>query len=134
MMAAVGELLRDRLIGNAALAARIGQRVHPDMLPQGTQYPAIRYYLISDVDVVSQPPTGRGAPPQIRRAHIQLDVYAASYPQVTATAAAALLALHGWIDRTQGIILARVTDTSDVQDSNETMHRVTMDVSITYKN
>ena len=133
-MALIGELLYARLTGNAGLAALVGTRVHPDMLPQAVTYPAIRYVQVSRVEVVRKPVAagGVGAGLAIVRGTFQLDCYAATYKQAHQVAMAAAAAAYGWRDRTNGVIVARVTDTQDVNDNEETMQRVALDVSITY--
>lgn len=133
-MALIGELLYARLTGNAGLAALVGTRVHPDMLPQNVTYPAIRYVQVSRVEVVRKPVAagGVGAKLAIVRGTFQLDCYAKTYKQAHQVATAAAGAIYGWQDAANGVIVARVTDTQDVNDTEETMQRVGVDVSITY--
>lgn len=133
-MALIGELLYARLTGNAGLAALVGTRVHPDMLPQNVTYPAIRYVQVSRVEVVRKPVAagGVGASLAIVRGTFQLDCYAKTYKQAHQVAIAAAAAVYGWRDPANGVIVARVTDVQDTNDSEETMQRVSVDVSITY--
>ena len=133
-MALIGELLYARLTGNAGLAALVGTRVHPDMLPGSVTYPAIRYIQVGRVEVVRKPVAagGVGAKLAIVRGTFQLDCYAATYKQAHQVAVAAAGAVYGWRDRTNGVIVGRCTDIGDVNDSEETMQRVSVDVSITY--
>lgn len=133
-MALIGELLYARLTGNAGLAALVGTRVHPDMLPQNVTYPAIRYNQVSRVEVVRKPVAagGVGASLAIVRGTFQLDCYAKTYKQAHQVAVAAAAAVYGWRDPANGVIVARVTDVQDTNDSEETMQRVSVDVSITY--
>lgn len=133
-MALIGELLYARLTGNAGLAALVGTRVHPDMLPQTVTYPAIRYVQVSRTEVARKPVTSGepGAKLAIVRGTFQLDVYAKAYKQAHLVATAAAAAIYGWRDPANGIIIARVTDQQDVNDTEEAMQRVALDVSITY--
>ena len=133
-MALIGELLYARLTGNASLAALVGTRVHPDMLPQNVTYPAICYVQVSRVEVVRKPVAAGavGGKLAIVRGTFQLDCYAATYMQAHQVALTAAAAAYGWRDKANGVIVARVTDIGDVNDSEETMQRVSLDVSITY--
>ncbi len=133
-MALIGELLYARLTGNAGLAALVATRVHPDMLPQTTTYPAMRYVQVSRVEVVRKPTSagGVGAGLAIVRGTFQLDCYAKTYKQAHQVAMAAVAAIYGWRDPANGVIVARVTDVQDTNDSEETMQRVSIDASITY--
>jgi hypothetical protein len=133
-MALLAELLYARLTANAGLAALVGNRVHPDMMPQNAVYPALRYVLVSRVEVVRKPVAtgGVGASLAIVRARVQVDVYAKTYRQAHQVATAVRGAVYGWVDPTNGVIGARVTDEQDVNDGEETMQRVSLDLSVTY--
>lgn len=133
-MALLAELLYARLTGDTALAALVGSRVHPDMLPQTVTYPAIRYYQVSRAEVARKPvaATEAGAGLAIVRGMVQVDVYAKTYKQAHQVADAVKGAIYGWRDPANGVIVARVVDETDVNDSEETMQRVSLDVSVTY--
>jgi hypothetical protein len=132
-MALIAELLHARLTQNAGVAALVGTRVHPDMLPQAVSYPAIRYVQVSRVEVMRKAQaTGPGAKLAIVRGRWQLDVYAKTYKQAHLVAAAVTAAVYGWRDPANGVIVARVADVQDVNDAEESMQRVSLDVTITY--
>lgn len=128
-MAQIEVLLVTRLKADGAVAALVGGRVHPDRLPQGTTYPALRYVMVDRVEVLAKPGS---LALRIVRASVQLDCYAATYGQAKALAAAVKGSMYGWQDGANGVIQARVTDERDGDDAEETMQRVIVDASITY--
>lgn len=128
-MAYIEALLASRVTTTTAVSSLIGTRFYPNEMPQTVTYPAARYTLVVRPEVLAKPssPTLR-----IVRARFQIDVYATTYAQAKAVAAAIKGSLYGWVDLQNGVIGARITDESDITDNDEAMRRVSIDGSITY--
>lgn len=71
---AIGASLREFLLADSAIAAVVGTRVYPVMLPQKPVLPAVRYTTISSSRVVSSQRDLALAAPRI-----QVDVFASTF-------------------------------------------------------
>jgi hypothetical protein len=69
--------LRDLLLQAPAIAALVGTRVHPVILPQAPVYPAITYQQITGLSHYSQQ-----GPSALADTRFQLDLYAGSHTGV----------------------------------------------------
>lgn len=87
----IGAALRTHLLADVGLAALIGTRVHPLILPQGSVFPALTYQQISDL-----PGHTLGGPVDLHRIRMQIDVWASTYLSMEAVSAALRTALDGY--------------------------------------
>lgn len=84
------EGLYSYLVSAPGVAALVGTRVYPLVLPQASPVPAIIYSRVGGPRVKAL-----AAPPGVQRARVQLSVFATSYAEVKAVAEALRLALDG---------------------------------------
>lgn len=122
-------LLYDRLRTNAGVAAIVGDRVYPNVLPQMPVLPALRYVLVDRVEVLAKPSE---AALRLMRARVQLDCYAATYSAAKALATAVKAVVYGWQDRPNGVLEARAVAERDLSGLEETVRRVSVDALISY--
>lgn len=129
-MAAIETILQAHLTSNVALAALVGNRIYPDLVPQNVTLPAIRYVVIDRVELLVKPnvPTMRHV--QMR---VQLDIYATTYAGAKAVQKALTDALYAFgPEVNDSLIGTRVVDAGDETDSDEHEHHVSIDASITF--
>lgn len=80
--------VRRQLLDNAAVAALVGDRIYPLVIPQGESLPAITYSIVAtDED------TQEGDADTLARARVQLDCWATTHKQANDLARAVRLAL-----------------------------------------
>lgn len=87
----VDAVLYSHLSGDATLAGLVGDRIYPDIAPQGVEVPFIVRSLIDE-----DRPSGMGADIGIVHARHQFDVYAASHAQRRSVMDALRVALQRW--------------------------------------
>jgi hypothetical protein len=95
-MATIEDALAALVIGSPAVAALQGERFYPVEFPDAPVYPASVYLIVGLVPFYHS--NGESG---LSRGRIQIDVYALSYDEVTATALAirqALSAFAGMVD------------------------------------
>lgn len=133
-MADIEVLLRTHLKNDTGVAAKVSARIYPaGDVPQLVASPYVRYQVIDRPEVLAKPVNSTV---RIVRKRVQLDVFASGdngYASVKATAAALKTALYKF-DRSvdASIIQTRVTDETDLSDSEEGVHRISLDASITF--
>ena len=113
---------RAHILADAAVAALVVTRVHPDKIPQNSQFPAIRYQRIFTDQVHShQGATG------LAFASMQVDCYAATAAVVNDLAEKVRLALAGF-SGTVGATVFRVMlledDSSEIEPDGELYRRI----------
>lgn len=126
-MAAIEQLVRNRLITDPGVTALVGERIQPERLLQDIGYPAIRYTVTDSTPQVVTPAK------RILRARLQLDVYATSYGSAKGIVAALRSAINRWGSAADGVIQAFVDDERDVDDAEEKMTRIAVDAVIVYR-
>lgn len=84
--------VRDFLIADAAIAAIIGSRMYPDILPQNVTYPAISYSMAARESVRDIPngPAGRARP------RLTINAWSLVYDQASELSDAIRLRLDGF--------------------------------------
>ena len=87
--------LFDLLILNSTVSAQVSRRVYPQIIPQNTSYPAIRYNQISGVRDHTLTDTSQMVP-----ARFQIDCYGSSYANARTMAAA----VRGVLDNYHGTV------------------------------
>lgn len=103
-----------RLIGYAALAALVGDRVYPLVLPQGKPRPAITYQLITPVP--SDEMRSKGV---IERSRWQVSVWGTTYLEAKSVAEQVVACLDGFTGllgagiTTKGIVMVDQVEMSD---------------------
>ena len=120
---------RALLLSSSDIAAEVGVRVYPLKLPQNPTYPAITYQVISD-----QSEKLLEGPDRIRRARVQIDVWAATI-STCQTITNYIRSLLDGQDNTQGNIRFRSAWTENEQDIYEESiekYRILSDYMITY--
>jgi hypothetical protein len=133
-MAEIEVLLRNHLKADANVAAKVGTRIWPaGDVPQLVASPYMCYQVIDRPEVLAKP---SNSTLRIVRMRVQLDVFATGdggYASVKATAKALKSALYKFgrsVDAS--IIQTRVTDEQDMSNSEEGVHRISVDASITF--
>lgn len=104
----IEEWIFSRLTMFPGLAALIGSRCFPEVLPAEVEYPAVRYQRISSPQ---QGLTHDGGPAGLARPRFQFDAFAVTATEAKETGEQIRLALEGFRDqaaepRIDGIILA----------------------------
>lgn len=89
-MPRVDDALRAWVLADAGVSALIGQRMYPDVLPQGAIFPAIRYFEVS-----LSPLYAHQGDLNLDTSRYQFDCYAATRPAARDLAAALRAALSG---------------------------------------
>ena len=120
---------RALLLSDSDISAQVGTRVYPVKLPQNPTYPAITYQVISN-----QSEKLLEGPDRIRRARIQIDVWAATISSCQTITNFVRTLLDGQ-DNTQGDIRFRTAWTENEQDIYEESiekYRILSDYLITY--
>lgn len=90
-MAAIGEQIYSRLTTHSDVAALVGNRVYPIILPQDPTLPAITYQIIS------QTPTGGNI--HLHNMRLQVDCWSTSYAGADGLAAKVIAALRLYGER-----------------------------------
>lgn len=121
------EALRAILLGSAGITSRVSQRVDWGIRPSGQPLPAVVLNVINDM---SEPTLdGVGLP----EARIQIDCYASTYGSVKFLAREIRQLLDCYRGGMfQGIFLVGLRDLPET-DGVTTVHRVSMDFTVTYK-
>lgn len=76
MLKAVHEILEDSVL----VQAQIGSRYYPVIIPQGVEYPAIAYSIVSN-----NPSETKSGPSRVDQYRIEFNVYGYSYESVDDT-------------------------------------------------
>lgn len=110
------------LTGNAAVAALVGTKVYPGLIPQSTAMPAVSYELVSGVEIL---PINAQAGGVILRSRVQVSVLARTYAEVKIIQEAirgALLFKSGLIAGVQVIAITRELIGSDERDDESGLY------------
>ena len=108
----------------------MGARIYPNLLPQNSTLPAVRYARVAATRV-----SAMGADPGNAMARFQIDAWAATYDQARAVAAQVRLALQRWRQASA----PKIEDTFFVNEietvepgagDQKTFHRVALDFEI----
>ncbi|WP_372804377.1 DUF3168 domain-containing protein [Paracoccus seriniphilus] len=118
------EAFRAILLGNTAIAARVGDRVDWGEGMQGGALPSITLQVVSSTNQHSMQ-----GPDRLSQSRVQVDVYAASYGEAKVLQRAVLGALDGYRGGSmQGIFHAGSRDGREAGTSEaERPYRVSMD-------
>lgn len=120
-------MLYSHLSGNGGVAAVVGNRIYPLVLPQEGTLPAVRYQLISREELHVRPP----APLLVTRRY-QVDGFAQSYATVKTLETALRTALYGFNKQVDACILTTFIESMRDEDDPEVgIFRTSMDVLIT---
>lgn len=124
--------LRAHLANHSGLAALVGGRIYPLILPQDPALPAVTYQKVSESseyihDGVSS----------IRKGRLQLDCWAATYATAKAVAAQVKASLHrfsGVLGGAGGVQVggAWIEDETDFYEPDPPIYRVSVDVRLIY--
>lgn len=105
--------MRARMIGDAAIAAQIGTRLYPVLIPQDAELPAIAYQVISAPRRYSHSGDSRLTP-----LRMQFTIQANSYDEVTQLSQAVRQCWSGFHDAIDGVqITAFVENEFDIGTS-----------------
>ena len=120
-MATLLETLRTRLLADAPVAALVGTKVFPLVIPQGEQPPAVVLTVVSDVPATSL----TGDPAELLREYrVQVDTYSKRYADAQQLAAAVGLVL-GRLAEAE--LSANRESARDLYDDETQLYRVTAD-------
>jgi len=130
-MSAVADL-RGILAGDSAIAALVGARIYPALLPQPPTFPALTYQVVSGFRH-----TQMDGPPGVNRARLQIDCWAATYIGAEALADAVRLALDGFKGMVGGspgrlVQAAFFASERDLYEPEPPCYRRSADYLITY--
>lgn len=81
--------VRAHLIADPAVSALVGTRIYPEIMPQGVQYPAVRYQLIDTPRTYA-----KGGYAGMSRPRLQIDCWSPSYLEAKRLAAAIRAAME----------------------------------------
>ena len=110
------------LTGNAAVAALVGTKIYPGLIPQNTAMPAVTYELVSGVEIL---PINAQAGGVILRSRVQVSVLARTYTEVKNIQEAirgALLFKSGLTAGVQVIAITRELIGSDERDDESGLY------------
>jgi hypothetical protein len=118
------ELLRAQLVADAAVTNLVGQRIYPQVAPQGAAAPFVVLTVVSDVPAS----TFTGAPADLlRSARVQVDSYATKYLDAHQVADAVDLVVAA-LSRPD---LSAIRENSrDLYDDEAQLHRVSSDYAV----
>jgi hypothetical protein len=118
----LGTLVYDMLANDAGVAAIVGTRIYPVLLPQDTLYEAITYQRIS-----STPQNGSTT---LRETRYQINCWALTYAEAQALASAVRARAEEYTDTDQApaIKMTQVVNELDDYDSDAQVYRVIVDV------
>jgi hypothetical protein len=121
----IGTLVYSMLADDPGIAAIVGTRIYPTILPQNTPYEAITYQRISN--------TGTNGSTALRGTRYQINCWAETYAEAQALAAAVKARGEEFTDtsETPGIKMALVVNELDDYDDDEKVHRVIVDLILT---
>jgi Protein of unknown function (DUF3168) len=121
------------LKADATIAAAVGPRVFPNIVPQGSAFPAISYNQVSGVRLydVNNGPTGRAMP------RITINSWATRYLEVRQLADAVRLRLNGFRGVMGSTRVGRITldnefDTFEEEAGQSGIHRVVQDFILSF--
>lgn len=120
------------LTGNAAVAALVGTKIFPGLVPQNTAMPAISYELVSGVEIL---PINAQAGGVIIRSRVQVSVLARTYTEVKTIHEAirgALLFKSGLIAGVQVIGITRELIGADERDDLSGLYMQGVDFLLTH--
>lgn len=129
-MAGLEEGLVTYLRADGPIAALVGTRVHPMILPQVATYPALAYMVVSD-----DRPQSHSGPTGLATPRVQIDCWGATYGAAKALERAVRAALEGYIGSMGSVTVRGVfLDTAqDLFDEEAQKYRVRMDWFISYR-
>ena len=129
-MAELAEALYTRLTAFAGLAALIGTRAYPSIMPQGAALPALTFNRIG-ADAV----TAGGNPIALTRARVEVSAWAESYDTMRAVAAQVRLALERTRATVAGVELHDVYLENELElyEDETRRHRALMDFFVWYR-
>lgn len=118
--------VRSILVANVAVAALVGTRVYPGILPQDPTYPAVVLNVINAMD-----PVTHDGDAGLVDGMLQVDCYAETYAGMAGLYDAVKAALNGYsVGNVQGIFLVR---TRDLYDNDAPVYRRSADYNVRSK-
>jgi hypothetical protein len=117
----IGVQLYALLSANAGVAALVGDRIFPQVMPQGGQLPALVYAVVDDV------PENTLTGYTLRGARVQIDCYGKAYIAAQGTADAVVSALAEIV--TEGLAAVLLSRRDGYEDET-TLHKVMLDFSL----
>lgn len=120
--------LKAHLAGDATVAARVGERIHPVLLPEGTTKPAIVYGRVGVTDQIDLD-SGDGSLQEVR---VQVDVWAATHSMCIEVAEAVRLRMQTATIASNNFRLGAAFAQDDY-DSEAKLYRVILDFTCWYR-
>lgn len=118
----IGTLLYGRLAGDSGVAALVGTRVYPMMLPQTPTLPALSYQRVSS--------TEQNGTTTLRTTRYQVDCWAESYSVGQSLASAVKTAMEEWTSG-PSVMMTEVINEIDDYEPDSGLYRVSIDVYCT---
>lgn len=116
----------------ASAVPTAGGRVYPGWVPQQGTYPAVTYLAFGDGAGLAH-----GGPEDLATRTYQIDLWALTYSEARAMAAALRAALHGFAGLLGSagtrVQPARLVDARDTYENDPKLWRVSQDYAVTYK-
>jgi hypothetical protein len=124
----VEQLLYTRLTTDIGVAALVGTRVYPLILPQDPILPAVVYRRISTGEFHTHDEAGG-----LRESRVQVDCLAQTYAGAKQIATAVLSSLNGWLDRDNDILACLLQNEFEVYEDITGISRIIIDFMIKYR-
>ena len=111
-------------LASGTIAAIVGTRVYPSLLPQTPTYPALTYQRISN--------TAQNGSTALRQSRWQVNCWATTYIGAQALATVVKAAMEEWTDTDQApmVKMCQVVNEIDDYDDEVDVHRVIVDLMI----
>lgn len=122
----LGPLVRTLLLSDAAIAALVGTRVYPTILPQASTFPAITYQRISRIPVADHL-SDVGA---LARPRVQVDSWAGTRDGAEALGEAVRRKLNGYrgpVAGSEDVQMIQLDAVRDLYDDDVKLHRHSAD-------
>jgi hypothetical protein len=126
----ISEALRAFLLAQPSIAALVGTRIYPQVLPQKPAYPAITYAQVSGIRVRGlDGPTGRARP------RIAVNSWGASHREMDAVASAVRAALDGYAGPMGDLVVDSAVLDNEIEffEEDAGVHRKLQDYIISHE-
>lgn len=126
----LSEAVYARATGDAGVAALVGARVYPGLLPQDVTWPATTQQLISDVAE-----SAMGSDAGVRHARVQLTAWAESYEGAAALRDALFAAFERWRGTAAGVTVQDtfVSEQPEFYDDTLAVYAAPLDAIVHYE-
>lgn len=100
----IGKAIYSLLDADATLTAKLGSKIFPDFIPQGTNFPALIYRIVN-----TDPAYTKSGAATLDEIDIQLEIYHTSYTEAQTIAAACRTALDFYTGTVAGLTIQSIS-------------------------